>query len=240
MIGANQLPEIYGALPFTLDTGDVELGGYTWWEDGVAPAVLLLHGWGEDASTMAPVAQQIRSRSWHAVSISLRGWPGSGGVDDYGLSAPQDISAVLNWVRGQPHVSSIVVLGFSMGGLMAALAAADQKPGTLAGLTVVSSPSDLRTFYRDTAYEGVRRYLDTTLQPTQWRDSSPQTHAQNLEHPMLVVTGTADSMTPPEQGRQLATAAPNAKLLQISGMGHHPSSQEWNRILAETSRTFNL
>lgn len=240
MVGASRLPEIAGALPVTVDVGDVELGGYTWWNDRVAPAVLLLHGWGEDASTMAPVAQQVQSRSWHAVSISLRGWPGSGGVDDYGLSASQDIGAVLTWIRRQPRVSSILVLGFSMGGLMAALAAADQKPGMLAGLTVVSAPSDLRSFYRDTAYEGVRQYFDATLQPTQWRDCSPLAHAQNLTHPMLVVTGTQDSMTPPEQGRKLAVAAPNARLLEITQMRHHPSPQEWERILTETSRTLNL
>lgn len=236
----NRLPEIAGTPPITLDVGDIELGGYAWWVDHVAPAVLLLHGWGEDASTMAPVAQQVCDRSWHAVSFSMRGWPGSGGVDDYGLSASTDIGSILSWIRRQPRVSSTVLLGFSMGGLMAALTAVDQEPGSLAGLTVVSAPSDLKTFYRGTAYQGVRRYLDATLRPSQWRGSSSLTYAQRLDHPILVVTGAQDPMTPPEQGRQLASAAPNAKLFELKGMGHRPSSQEWNRILTETSRTFNL
>ncbi len=223
MVALNHLPDIGGALPVTLDVGDVELGGYTWWDDSIAPAILLLHGWGEDASTMAPVAHQVRSRSWHAVSISMRGWPGSSGVDDYGLSAAQDIGRVLTWIRGQPRVSSIVLLGFSMGGLMAALAAAEEEQDELAGLTVVNAPSELISFYRDTAYGGVRRYLDATLQATQWRDSSPLTHAQSLVHPMLIVTGRQDSMAPPGQGKRLAKAAPNAKLVELDPMGHHPS-----------------
>lgn len=240
MAAVNHLPDIGGALPVTLDAGDVELGGYTWWDDSVAPAILLLHGWGEDASTMAPVAQQVRSHGWHAVSISMRGWPGSGGVDDYGRSAAQDIGRVLAWIRGQPRVSSIVLLGFSMGGLMAALAAAEQERGELAGLTVVSAPSDLISFYRDTAYCGVRRYLDATLQAHQWRDSSPLTHAESLVHPMLVVAGTQDSMTPPEQGQRLAKAIPNARLVELDQMGHHPSSEDWQRILTEVSLAFDL
>ncbi|WP_394214374.1 alpha/beta hydrolase family protein [Brachybacterium vulturis] len=240
MTAVNRLPIIDGARPMSLAMGDVELGGYTWWSDCGAPAVLLVHGWGEDASTMAPVARQIRSRAWHAVSFSLRGWPGSSGVDDYGLSASKDIGRLLAWIRGRPQVSSLSVVGFSMGCLMASLAARDQRRGELAGLTVVSAPSDLVSFSRDTAFGGVRRYLDATLQAHQWRESSPLTHAPNLEHPMLVVVGTEDSMTPPEQGRRLAAAAPNAELLEIGGMGHHPSPQQWERILTDSSRAFGL
>lgn len=236
----NRLPDIGGSQPVSLTFGDVELGGYAFWDEADAPAVLLLHGWGEDASTMAPIARQVRSRSWHAVSISMRGWSGSSGVDDYGLSASTDIGRVLAWIRRHPRVSSIMILGFSMGGLMATLAAADQAPGEVAGLTVVSAPSDLPSFYRDTAYEGVRRYLDATLQPNQWRDSSPLSRAPSLVHPMLVVTGTQDSMTPPAQGKRLAKAAPNATLLEIEKMGHHPSSQDWGRILTESSQAFDL
>lgn len=236
----NRLPDIAEAQPVLIASGDVELGGYAWWDDGNAPAILLLHGWGEDASTMAPVARQVRSRSWHAISISLRGWPGSSGVDDYGLSASQDIGRVLAWIRRRPRVSSIVVLGFSMGGLVATLAAVDQQQGELAGVTVVSAPSDLLSFSRDTAFGGVRRYLDATLQDHQWRDSSPLSHAQRLFHPMLVVVGARDSMTPNEQGKRLAKAVPNANLLEIERMGHHPSAQDWEQILTESAHAFDL
>lgn len=235
-----RLPDISGARPVSLALGEVELGGYAWWGDDVAPTILLLHGWGEDASTMAPVALQVRSRSWHAVSISLRGWSGSSGVDDYGLSASKDIGRVLAWIKRQPRVSSIMMLGFSMGGLMATLAAADQPQGELAGVTVVSAPSDLISFHRDTAFGGVRRYLDATLQADQWHDSSPLSHAQRLLHPMLVVTGAEDSMTPPEQGKRLAEAVPTANLLEIERMGHHPSTQDWERILTESAQAFDL
>ncbi len=236
----NRLPDMEGALPITLDLDEVELGGYAWWGENPTTAFLLLHGWGEDASTMTPVSQRVRSRAWHAVSISMRGWRGSSGADDYGLSAARDIGAVLAWMRRQPLVSSTVLVGFSMGGLMASLAAAEQEPGELAGLTVVSAPSELTSFYRDTAFGGVRRYLDATLQPAQWRESSPLTHSSRLVHPMVVVTGGKDVMTPPEQGLRLAESAPNARHIHRHLMGHHPSEQDWEHILTESARTFGL
>lgn len=233
------LPALPDATLVSLVFDDVQLGGYAWWGTRAAPAVLLLHGWGEDASTMAPVARQVRGRGWHAVSLSLRGWRGSSGADDYGRSASQDIGRVLDWLRAQPDVSGVVVVGFSMGGLMAALAAADQEPGAPDGLVLVSAPSDLPTFARDTAFGGVRRYLRRILQPGQWRESSPLTHADRLAHPVLVVVGEADEMTPPEQGRRLAAAAPDAALLEIAEMGHHPSAEQWSRILDSAGVLFH-
>lgn len=57
------------------------------------------------------------------------------------------------------------------------------------------------------------------------------THADRLAHPMLVVVGAEDRITPPDQGRRLAAAVPDATLLEMAGMGHHPSDEEWVRIL---------
>ena len=238
--GTTVLPRLPGAVPVLLEFEDVQLGGYAWWCDRQAPAILLLHGWGEDASTMAPVARQVLDRGWHAVSISLRGWHGSTGVDDYGLSASLDISRVLAWIRWQPEVSGIVLVGFSMGGLMAALAAADQPAGALDGVVLVNAPTELSSFAQDTAFGGVRRYLEKTLQPRQWQDSSPLHHADQLVHPLLVVVGTEDTMTPPDQGRRLAGATPASALLEVTGMGHHPTPGEWAQILEAADRQFDL
>lgn len=238
--GTTVLPRLPGAVPVLLEFEDVQLGGYAWWRDRQAPTILLLHGWGEDASTMAPVAHQVLDREWHAVSISLRGWHGSTGVDDYGLSASHDISRVLAWIRRQPDVSGIVLVGFSMGGLMAALTAADQPAGALDGVVLVSAPTELPSFAQDTAFGGVRRYLEKTLQPRQWQDSSPLHHADQLVHPLLVVVGTEDTMTPSDQGRRLACATPASALLEVTGMGHHPTSGEWAQILEAADRQFEL
>jgi pimeloyl-ACP methyl ester carboxylesterase len=226
---AEMLPRIDDAGFLIFDYDDVSLAGYAWWTDVEAPAFLMLHGWGEDASTLAPVARLVRSRGWHAISISLRGWPGSTGVDDYGLSAPKDLGRVLEWLRDQPLVTGTVLLGFSMGGVMASLTAANQPD--LTGIVVVGAPSDLPTLYHETAYGGVRRYFDATLQPHQWEQSSPATHAANIKCPMVVATGGADGMCPPAQGAAMAEAVPNGRLFHVPEMGHHPDDGQWGRIL---------
>lgn len=229
--GLATLPDLPDAERFCLEFEDVQLGGLAWWQQAEAPAVLLLHGWGEDASAMAPVARQVRDRGLHAVSMSLRGWPGSTGKDDYGISAPKDVGRVLDWVRDRAEVSGVVVLGFSMGGVMGALASARQEPGSLLGFVSVSAPCDLRDFYRDTAFNGVRRYFDATLREHQWVGCSPITHAERLSHPMLIALGTEDAMTPPDHGRRMADAVADAEVLGFDGMGHVPDESQWAQIL---------
>ena len=123
---------------------------------------------------------------------------------------------------------------------MAALAAADQPAGALDGVVLVNAPTELPSFAQDTAFGGVRRYLEKTLQPRQWQDSSPLHHADQLVHPLLVVVGTEDTMTPPDQGRRLAGATPASALLEVTGMGHHPTPGEWAQILEAADRQFDL
>lgn len=234
------LPDIDDAAPLTFAYDDVSLAGYAWWAEDVdvAPVFLLLHGWGEDGSTLAPLARRIRNRGWHAVSISMRGWRGSTGVDDYGLSASKDIGRVLAWIRQQPSAGQTILLGFSMGGVMAGLAAVDQTE--LAGVVVVGAPCHLPTLYAETAFGGVRRYFDAVLQPQQWNESSPLTHAAAIGDPMLVVTGGRDTKCPPEQGRRMAGAVPHGRLLHIPGMDHHPMPDEWERILDAAAHFIGL
>lgn len=232
------LPSLEDAALVTFHFDDVTLAGYSWWADSKAPVFLLLHGWGEDATTLAPVARRIRGRAWHSVSISPRGWGGSTGVDDYGLSAPKDIGRVLDDLRTEPQVASVVLLGFSMGGVMASLAATTQTE--VKGLIVVSAPGDLRSFYLGTKFGGVRRYLDGVLQSQQWHDSSPLTHAAEIVCPMLVVTGLRDTMTPTEQGKRMAAAVPRGRLMELPEMEHHPSPLDWELILDEAAGFLRL
>ncbi|WP_073117379.1 alpha/beta hydrolase family protein [Micrococcus luteus] len=107
-------------------------------------------------------------------------------------------------------------------------------------MVLVNAPTELPSFARDTAFSGVRRYLETTLQSRQWQDSSPLSHADQLVHPLLVVVGAEDTMTPPDQGRRLAGATPASALLEVAGMGHHPTSGEWAQILEAADRQFDL
>jgi len=67
------------------------------------------------------------------------------------------------------------------------------------------------------------------------RDRADSTEAVTSEIPLLVVVGEDDPLIPPEVGRALAAAAPNARLEELEGAGHMPSMErpdEFNRIVS--------
>lgn len=222
-----------GLAPAGPGLGEMALGGYAWWAGGAgtAPAALLLHGWGQDAAALRGPAERLCAGGWHAVSLSLRGWRGSGGCDDYGRSGPGDTLAALAWLAARPRVAGLHLLGFSMGGLVALLTAARQPP-SLRSVTAVSAPADLRAVYRDTAYHTVRAYYDAVFTPEQWAEASPLEHAARLTLPTRVAVGGRDRMCPPRPARALAEAAPQARLLEFPEMEHEPGEAQWAAIVA--------
>lgn len=225
------LPALPDAARLTLPLGDVTLGGYLWRQPDPAPAALLLHGWGQDASDMAAPARVLHAHGWHALSLSLRGWRGSGGCDDYGRSGPGDLGRVLAWLEGQPWVSSTAVLGLSLGGLVALLGAAQgHQPGRI---VAVNAPTDLRGIYDTTSSATLRRYYNAVLTPEQWRDGSPLTHAERIAGPTWVVVGGKDRLCPPVLGQAFAARA-EVRLLTVAGMGHVPDEGEWRQIVGKT------
>ena len=231
------LPAATDAEPVTVESGDpntdgVELGGYAWWASDPAPAVLFLHGWGQDASYHYGRARDLHARGWNAVSLSLRGWPGSGGDDEYGLHADDDLGAALRMINAHPSVTGTVVLGYSMGGLIGAVGIANA--GGAAGLVMVNSPTDIPAAYRDTGRDMLRTYYDAILTEGQWTGCSPITYAAKLTMPTLIVVGAEDRMIPPSQGQALAAVLPTAQLFEIDGMRHAPSDEDWALIMDRT------
>ena len=58
------------------------------------------------------------------------------------------------------------------------------------------------------------------------------TDACRVEIPALVMTGEFDGMNPPEEGRKVAQALPNARFEVIPGAGHIAFFENPNRVLA--------
>lgn len=182
---------------------------------------------------MAGPARLFAEAGWHALSLSSRGWRGSSGCDDYGRSGARDTRLALEWLSAQPPVRGpVVMLGFSMGGLIALLASANEDT-CASHVVAVSAPTDLRRVYQSSALNALRRYYDAVLTPEQWHEGSPLTHARTLNIPGLLAVGTEDRVCSPEEGRSFA-AASGSRLLEIDGMAHEPREQEWAAIVQET------
>lgn len=111
------------------------------------PAALLVHGVGGSRQSAYVVRAQlaIAQAGFHAVAIDLRG-AGEGGLrsrrlSHAGLSA--DLDATISAVSADPRVSSLLVVGFSMGGQLSLLTAARwgaEVPASVAGVVAISAP----------------------------------------------------------------------------------------------------
>ena len=95
--------------------------------DGAGPTgttVVIVHGWDANKSEALKYAVPLHA-AFNAVVIDLRGGGRSGAADStFGPREKLDIEAVIDWLQRTKHPAHIAVMGNSMGGGAAALAAA--------------------------------------------------------------------------------------------------------------------
>jgi len=100
------------------------------------PAVLLLHGFGEDRSVWDSFRKQLLERGWAVMALDLRGHGESKTKNQRPLTSdaswrssshdfPLDLDPALAWLKAQPRLDSrkIVVIGYDVGANLALLAA---------------------------------------------------------------------------------------------------------------------
>src|SRR2546422_5326630 len=99
------------------------------------PAVLLLHGYGEDRSVWTDFGQQLRNRGWAVMALDLRGHGESKSRNQRPIQAspewrkdphefPVDLDPALDWLKAQPRIDTrkIVVIGSDVGANLALIA----------------------------------------------------------------------------------------------------------------------
>ncbi|HMB19039.1 MAG TPA: CocE/NonD family hydrolase [Gaiellaceae bacterium] len=118
--------EAFTRTEHTLTMGDgVSLAATLYRPDGAAPAggwpaVLLLHGIGENRTSMNVIAEQFFAPQGYVVlTVDARGHGNSGGQSTFvGARETSDYAAALSWLRLRPGVSDTRTgaMGFSLGG----------------------------------------------------------------------------------------------------------------------------
>jgi len=99
------------------------------------PAVLLLHGYGEDRSAWRDFSKELLNRGWAVMALDLRGHGESRLKNEKPIAAspdwrtnlhqfPVDLDPALDWLKSRPRVnnSKIVVIGFDVGANLALIA----------------------------------------------------------------------------------------------------------------------
>jgi dipeptidyl aminopeptidase/acylaminoacyl peptidase len=207
-----------------VDGAGVELEAIVLCGDRPSAAVVLLHGWGGSARTMVPPAVELAELGYLAVSVSMRGWGRSGGVDDCGLHQGDDVVAVVRWVASTyPRCATrIGLLGISQGGQVALLCAARCR--ALAAVAAWAPVTDVAAWRATTTEPGIPGYIDATCRYGNLTSRSPLSRAADLALPVLLVHGSADTRVPTEQSRLLHdavnAAGGHARLEILDGIGH--------------------
>jgi pimeloyl-ACP methyl ester carboxylesterase len=145
-------------LNFQLDVAAIEAGGSLAGESGPAfrtfdlvdlhasfempagvpapvPAVLLLHGYGEDRSVWKEFARQLLERGWAVMSLDMRGHGESSLKNGAPIQLsresrvsphdfPVDLDPALDWLKARPRINTqkIVVIGSDVGANLALIA----------------------------------------------------------------------------------------------------------------------
>ncbi|CAN5920406.1 alpha/beta hydrolase [soil metagenome] len=185
------------------------------------PVVLLLHGLSSNKERMSNSAGRVlatRGIGSLAIDLPLHGERRGPNPRDL-MSNPlalvgawrtavKEVEDVVSWLEAQPSVdaSRLAVLGYSLGGFLALMAAADDDRLRVVALAAAGDLPDA------TPYASMVRAL-----------IDPPRAARKLRgRPLLLVNGRSDTTTRPAQAERLFAAAEEPKTMLWYDGGHWP------------------
>ena len=190
-----------------------------------APAVLLVHGWESARDRTLPNALILHALGIHALTIDIRGH-GLNPPEELPLTAGEfgeDALAGVRWLLEREDVTRVGVLGHSMGGIGALLAAAAEP--LVAAVVAASTPADPYRLTRQTFKLAKLPFPGPLAWPLAWltthvflqprghtvRDVSAARAIERYEGPVLLIHGDADRVVPVGHVRTLENAAERSR-----------------------------
>lgn len=207
-----------------------------------APAVLVMHGWGANASTMWPVVDPLVGAGFVVLLLDARC---HGDSDDEAFTSmprfAEDIATGLRWLAAQPGVDGgrLALVGHSVGAAASLLQASGD--GAAFGGPPVRAVVSLSAFAHPE--EVMRRFLAAHRIPypllgaavlhhvqavigTRFDAIAPVHTIRTVRCPVLLVHGRDDATVPFDDARRLRRAALDARLLAVDG-GHDLRAALW-------------
>jgi pimeloyl-ACP methyl ester carboxylesterase len=185
-----------------------------WWipaRDGApGPAVLLIHGWESARDRTLPNAQILHAVGFHVLTLDIRGH-GTNPPEELPLTAGEfgaDALAGVQALLGRPDVTAVAVLGHSMGGIGALLAAAAEP--RVGAVIAASAPADPYRLTRQTFRLAHLPLPGPLAYPLAWLTTHvfliPRGHTvqsvsaaraiETYRGPVLLIHGDADRVVP--------------------------------------------
>jgi pimeloyl-ACP methyl ester carboxylesterase len=192
-----------------------------------APAVLAMHDWGANASSMWPVVAPLHAAGFAVLLIDAR-CHGRSDDEDF-TSMPrfaEDIATGLLWLRSRNDIAPdrLALLGHSVGAGAALLHAAQQRDVcAVISLSAFAPPREMmRRFLTEkhVPYPVLGWYVMRHVQRVigaRFDDFAPLTTLPRVTCPVLLVHGRNDTTVPLEDALRLHAAAPHSRLLLVDG-----------------------
>lgn len=230
----------------TIPSGGIDLPA--WWiparGGAPGPAVLLIHGWESARDRTLPNALILNAIGMHVLTLDVRGH-GLNPAEELPLTAGEfgeDALAGVRTLLARPDVTAVGILGHSMGGIGALLAAAAEP--RVAAVVAASTPADPYRLTRQT-FRLARLPLPGPIAwPLAWltthvflqprghtvRSVSAARAVERFGGPILLIHGDADRVVPfshlatlenaAQRAREKDPSAPDVEVLAIPGGEH--------------------
>ena len=208
-----------GSQPLRIEVDGSELHGFV---TGRGPTVLLVHGWGERASTMGAFIAPLAAAGYRVAAIDL---PGHGQTPSTDPNLYVIADALKRTASELGDIDAVVA--HSMGGLATTVALAD---GLVADKVVLLAPAirlehGLTKFNElfgvpPRASKGLRDHIDRRFGRDVWGHFAGDHLAAGITSPALIIHDEDDPQVDFEDGRLLAESWASARFEATKGLGH--------------------
>lgn len=207
---------------------------------GPAPAVVAMHGWGADHSSLLPLIPALNQAGMTVLLVDARNHGRSDG--DTFSSMPrfaEDIGAALDWLARHAQVdqSRLAVLGHSVGGGAALLAASRRADiRAVVSLSAFDHPERvmrdylrrLRIPYRPWGWLACR-YVERVI-GHRFDHIAPVSTVTHVRCPILIGHGAADDTVPVAAAQAIHAAAAGKSQLRILENTGHDHAEDYHAI----------
>lgn len=191
------------------------------------PAVLVMHGWGANASMMGAVVPPLHAAGFAVLLLDARC---HGRSDDEAFTSlprfAEDIAAGLAWLRAQADIAAdrLALLGHSVGAAAALLHASHhQDVRAVVSLSAFAHPREvMRRFMAEKGLPypvlgwSVMRHVQQVI-GVSFDTIAPINTIVGVRCPTLLVHGRADATVPVADAQRLLAASAQAQLLLVDG-----------------------